>query len=152
MKFTILILLSIFIGIGCSDIGTRKSSSNLDRQMNQFVISSDSIPDADTPDRICITIHQGSLWEDGNDATILSNHLLSNMSITVDGVSKTVYHTVILTSNIEYEDGRLVGSWGGPIYACTSTFNLSSGIHNSELKVTNLSGKEFSFKGQFKIP
>jgi hypothetical protein len=101
---------------------------------------------------MCIAISQRSVWEPGNTATQLYEHITSSVKVTIDdqeieriaNQSRTIEISVI-------EDGQVVGSHGSTLDLCFSVAGLATGNHVGNMQIVSSSGRMFSYDWEFHI-
>jgi hypothetical protein len=109
--------------------------------------------DSAHPERICIEIDQGKIWEAGDKANDLFHHITDNLHVTIDnssiyGIEFAEWATI---RNVIDNTGQVLGSYGGEISACFDSSFLESGLHNATIEIKSTSGRENRYSWTFEI-
>ncbi|HEX2905908.1 MAG TPA: hypothetical protein VHO69_03560 [Phototrophicaceae bacterium] len=120
-----------------------------------FVIDVRSVSGNYPSDEMCIEISQEKLWEAGNEAGDLSQHLSQKSHIMVDGQvvpQDDIIAWVYLTYNLmkDKETGEF-GSVGGEISFCFEIGFVAPGMHTAVLETQTMSGKPYSYTWGFDV-
>lgn len=103
-----------------------------------------------SPSRTCIGINYAYIWEPGNQADDLSNHLKSNTLLALDSVG--IGNAVLVFSNLGGLISRPDGSHVGLLVVCTdSEWELAKGLHLVSMTTKTMSGKELSYEWAFEV-
>ena len=106
------------------------------------------------PEEMCVYLDESNLWEEGNYAEDLQDHLQNTVILSIDGqnVEQDNYYSVSgLTINVVLdEDDKPIGTYSDITY-CLNVGELVSGLHTARIKVTTLSGVRHSYSWEFEI-
>ncbi|HEX2905909.1 MAG TPA: hypothetical protein VHO69_03565 [Phototrophicaceae bacterium] len=120
-----------------------------------FVIDVSFVSGNYPSDELCIEISQEKLWEAGNEANELSQHLSQKSHITVDGQvvpQDDIVAWVWATIHFEYDEtGTYSGSYGGEISFCFEIGFVAPGTHTAVFETQTMSGKPYSYTWGFDV-
>jgi hypothetical protein len=115
-----------------------------------FLFNVSPLPGASvtSPQFICASINQSEVWEEGNQADQLSEHLVSNTKMVIDD------HPVSRDNTYYYDPFDLIakptGTSSSYLSVCTKQ-NLEKGIHRVVLETSTLSGKRLIYSWAFEL-
>lgn len=101
---------------------------------------------------ICMGILERPLWERGNFADELGNHLMDNIRFWIDDeptIPERIYSIMDIIP--VWEDERTIGTHGSGLEACFDTAHVRPGLHLATFEVTNLSGDVFNYSWAFHV-
>ena len=113
------------------------------------------------PQEMCMEIDESKIWEKGNEATELNEHLKSTVKLAVDnrllehGEEFYAFGRLIAIFVYETDDPNPLtdtptGSYGDVSF-CFKTTDLADGIHKAKIELTSLSGVKFVYSWEFEI-
>ena len=116
------------------------------------------------PEELCVSVNERKLWEPGDTAGMLQDHLQNsaNYTITVDdetlipGNGHVVWETGLSLNILFDEEKRQAGTYEpigsyGDIAYCFETASVPVGRHTATVAITSVSGIPYSLSWQFDI-
>lgn len=102
---------------------------------------------------IAITISQREIWEPGDTAEEITNHLRSSFRLTINGqlvpVNAELLQFLLTLTEIS-EHGTPLGTFGGPMQTCVPV-TLPKGLNMATVGIKTPADKAFSFSWAFMI-
>jgi hypothetical protein len=106
-------------------------------------------------EKICLEIYPSEIWEPGDSADVLDNHIDANMTLWLDRQQMSrqfrepFFRIGILIDKYD-GNGKFAGSHGGPIYGCYSV-NLAVGLHIASFEIVSTSGVRYLYTWAFHV-
>lgn len=106
-------------------------------------------------ERVCVGVEQNVLWNPGDEATALTQHLKDTMQVFVDEVQLAPERLLFeqeLTTVAQLDSfGQVRGTSGATLSACFLTGGLPAGDHTVRLVLSRTNGETYVFNWMFGI-